>query len=113
MASYNTQYCATGVPIPTKEDQYPSYPSYYQSIGSAYSASPPEDHDASVTSGVPSWDTSGYSVTASSYAGSSSGDYDSTGSASGIDFNEYVHDRFAESFDPIPLDRSLAQQAQT
>ena len=37
----------------------------------------------------------------------------SAGSASGLDFNEYIQDRFAERFDPIPLDRSLARQAQT
>ena len=37
----------------------------------------------------------------------------SAASASGLDFNEYIQDRFADSFDPIPLDRSLARQAQT
>ncbi|KAH6656271.1 hypothetical protein BKA67DRAFT_654618 [Truncatella angustata] len=112
MASYSThQYYSTAVPIPAKVDQYQSY---YQSSGSNYSASPPEDlHDASVTSGVPSYGHS-YSVGDSTYDGSSSGDcWDSSVSASGVDFNDYIQDRFAESFDPIPLDRSLAQQAQT
>lgn len=111
MASYS-QYYATAVPIPPKGDQYAAY---YQNSGSAYSVSPPEDHDASVTSGVPSYGNS-YSVGESAYStydGSSSGDWESSVSASGVDFNDYIQDRFAESFDPIPLDRSLVQQAQT
>ncbi|ORY56873.1 uncharacterized protein BCR38DRAFT_414194 [Pseudomassariella vexata] len=111
MSSYSPQYYSAAVPIPTKDQQYASY--YHGSGGSNYSASPPEDNDASVTSGVPSYGNSSYSANASTYADSSSGDWDSTGSASGVDFNEYIHDRFAETFDPIPLDRSLASQAQT
>lgn len=83
---------------------------------SAYSISPPEAEE-SVSSGTgPSYtysQPSGYSVANSSYAGSNSGDFDSAGSASGIDFNEYMQDRFAQSFDPIPLDRNIAVQAQT
>jgi hypothetical protein len=110
MASYSSQYYTSAVPIPTKGQQYPVY---YQGGGSNYSVSPPEDNDASVTSGGPSYGNSSYSVTTSSYDGSASGDWDSVGSASGVDFNEYIHDRFTESFDPIPLDRSLAVQAQT
>jgi hypothetical protein len=110
MATYSSQYYSNAVPIPTKGQQYAAY---YQSGGSNYSVSPPEDHDASVTSGVPSYGNSSYSVTTSSYDGSASGDWDSVGSASGVDFNEYIQDRFTESFDPIPLDRSLAVQAQT
>ncbi|KAJ2899441.1 Biogenesis of lysosome-related organelles complex 1 subunit KXD1 [Zalerion maritima] len=86
-----------------------AYNAYYNN-GSTYSVSPPEA-DPSVSSGV------GYSSTGGgtySYAGSTTGDYDSSaGSAAGIDFNEYMQDRFAESFDPIPLDRSVARQAQT
>ncbi|KAI0136897.1 hypothetical protein BJ170DRAFT_34854 [Xylariales sp. AK1849] len=109
MASYSSQYYTSAVPIPTKGQQYPAY---YQSGDSNYSVSPPEDNDASVTSGVPSYGNS-YSVGTSSYDGSASGDWDSTASASGVDFNEYIQDRFTESFDPIPLDRSLAMQAQT
>lgn len=114
MASYSTQYyTAAAVPIPSKADQY------YQSGGSNYSVSPSEDdqreRDASVTSGVPSY---GNSSNAASYATSyTSGDYgDGTqngGSVNGVDFNEYMQNRFDESFDPIPLDRSLARQAQT
>lgn len=122
MASYS-QYYATAVPIPSKEDHYAGY----YAADSAYSVSPPEDlHEASVTSGVPSYGCSSsgsYSVgmTDSTYGddGSSAGlGYDWDGgssaiSASGVDFNDYIQDRFADSFDPIPLDRSLAVQAQT
>jgi biogenesis of lysosome-related organelles complex 1 subunit KXD1 len=114
MASYNTYYSSSSIPIPSKEQSY-QYSTGYQSGGSTYSVSPPEDHDASASSAY------GYSTTDSSagdYYGYSqqSGDYydqSSAGSASGVDFNEYIQDRFADSFDPIPLDRSLAVQAQT
>ncbi|KAI1403307.1 hypothetical protein F4819DRAFT_484750 [Hypoxylon fuscum] len=118
MASYGTQYySASAVPIPSKADQYQQY---YQSGGSNYSVSPPEEddqreRDASVTSGVPSY---GNSTNAASYATSyASGEYcdgsQSGGSAAGVDFNDYMQNRFDESFDPIPLDHSLARQAQT
>ncbi|KAI1381225.1 hypothetical protein F4677DRAFT_119545 [Hypoxylon crocopeplum] len=117
MASYSTQYyTAAAVPIPSKADQYQQY---YQSGGSNYSVSPPEEEeqrerDASVTSGVPSY---GNSSNGASYATSyASGDYcdaSQAGSAAGVDFNDYMQTRFDDSFDPIPLDRSLARQAQT
>ncbi len=150
MATYTPQYYAAAsaaVAIPSKGS-----PSGYQSGGSTYSASPPEDGDASVTSGVPSYGHGGSSLsggyTTTTDSGGSSGDYyynnnnsgsninggglhgdgygghhpggyyhdganGSVASASGVDFNEYIQDRFAESFNPIPLDRSLAVQAQT
>jgi hypothetical protein len=111
---YSTQYYATtgALPIPTGKPQY-QQPSYYTSGDSTYSVSPPEDLDASVSSasGVASYGNS-YSVT-TSYAGSSQGEYDSTGSASGVDLNEYMQERFAATFDPLPLDKCTAKQAQT
>lgn len=115
-AHYSSQYfTATGavpIAVPAGKGQYPSY---YQSGDSTYSVSPPEVAE-SVSSGsamLPSYSNSGYSATASSYAGSSQGDYDSAGSAAGVDFNEYMQDRFAATFDPIPLDKCMAVQAQT
>ena len=96
--------------ISYKDQQYAGYGGYYQSGSSNYSVSPPEYADASVSSGGPSYGHTGYS--ASSYAGSTTGDYDSSASASGVDFHEYMHDRFNESFDPIPMDRALAKQVQ-
>lgn len=96
--------------VPSKGSQYPSqYPTYSQ-----YSVSPPEcDDSISSTSGVPSYGHSGFSATTASYIGSSSGDYDTAGSASGVDFQDYMQERFSNSFNPIPLDRSMAVQAQT
>lgn len=104
-SSYSPTY---SMPIShsTKGNQYPTY--------SQYSVSPPEYDDAlSAASAVPSYSNSGYSATSAGYVGSSSGDYDSTGSTSGVDFQEYMQDRFSNSFNPIPLDRSMAVQAQT
>ncbi|KAG5975207.1 hypothetical protein E4U55_007790 [Claviceps digitariae] len=91
--------------VPGKGNQYPLY--------SHYSMSPPEcDDSVSSTSGAPSYSNSGCTGTSSSYVGSSQ-DFDSTHSASGIDFQEYMQERIANSFNPIPLDRSMAVQAQT
>lgn len=125
MASYSSYYASSAVPIPSKESAY-----NYNSSGSTYSSSPPdEERDASVTSGVPSYGDYRYNHGSSangsgsnyyygtstndsySYANSINGDYSDV-SASGVDFNEYIQDRFADSFDPTPLDRSLVKQAQ-
>ncbi|KAK4122863.1 hypothetical protein N657DRAFT_656924 [Parathielavia appendiculata] len=111
-SSYSTQYYATGalpIPPPSKVP-YPS-PSYYATGDSTYSVSPPEDLDASVSSA--SGYGNSYSVAASSYASSSQGEYDSAGSASGVDLNEYMQERFAATFDPLALDKCTAKQAQT
>ena len=106
---YSAQYYSGAVPMPVPTKG--TYPNYY-STDSTYSVSPPEgEPSVSSGSGGVSYSTPGYSATAS-YAGSSHGDYDSAGSASGIDFNEYMHDRFAETFDPLPLDKTMVQQAQ-
>ncbi|KAJ6441823.1 KxDL domain-containing protein [Purpureocillium lavendulum] len=103
---YSTISYSMPMAVPSKGNQYPTY--------SQYSISPPEcDDSISSASGVPSYSNSGYSATTASYIGSSSGDYDSTGSASGVDFQEYMQERFANSFNPIPLDRSMAVQAQS
>jgi hypothetical protein len=101
-AHYSSSY-ALPIPATTKGGhQYPTY--------GGYSVSPPEA-DESVSSGGPSYTAGGYSTT-SSYAGSSHGDYESNYSASGVDFQDYMHNRFAETFNPTPLDRSMVQQAQ-
>ena len=111
---YSEYYPSTGalpMPVPAGKGQYPEY---YQSRESTYSVSPPEG-DASISSGsnmLPSY-SNGYTATTSSYAGSSHGDYDSAASASGVDFNEYMQDRFAGTFNPLPLDKCMAVQAQT
>lgn len=85
------------------------YPNPHQASYSRMSVSPPEA-ETSTASG-PSYDPSG--SYAASYAGSSS-DYDtSMGSASGIDLLDYMSDRMQSAYDPTPMDRSLAKQAQT
>ncbi|KAM3086472.1 hypothetical protein ACMFMG_000604 [Clarireedia jacksonii] len=97
------------IPVPSKGQQVP----YYTPQNTTYGVSPPEVAE-SVTTG--SGMTAGYgnsTYTASSYAGSASGDYDSTASANGVDLQEYMQDRFSGAFDPLPLDRTLAVQAQT
>ncbi|KAL2256895.1 hypothetical protein VTK26DRAFT_960 [Humicola hyalothermophila] len=117
-SAYNTpQYYANALPIPPAKGGQYAYPTYYNSGDSTYSVSPPEDLDASVTSGsgAGSYGHSGFSATTagSSYAGSSQGEYDSACSASGVDLNEYMQERFANTFDPLPLDKCTAKQAQT
>lgn len=103
---------------------YPAYPPHGKSIAgpskqpyqapasvypypqpSPYSRStlaPPERAESLTTTG-------GTFSAGSSYAGS---DTDSTGVA-GIDLLDYMHDRLSSTIDPLPLDRSLATQAQT
>jgi hypothetical protein len=67
--------------------------------------SPPEVSDASTTAGSR---TSGLS------SGSISGDYESSsGSMPGVDVVDVLSDRMQETFDPTPMDRGLATQAQT
>lgn len=102
MATHYTPTYSLPMPVPSKGGQYSGY-------SSAYSVSPPEvENDLSSSSGVASYGHTGYGST--SYG--ESGDYDSAHSASGVDFNEYMQDRFASSFNPLPLDKSMALQAQ-
>lgn len=121
----NDYYQATSLPmaVPPKEQQqlrcYPP-PRQHQCQPQPhhhlhrYSVSPPALPD-SVTTGSGSG-RSAYSATSGSYAGSASGDgysYDSASSANGLDLQDYMQDRFANAFDPLPLDRTLAVQTQT
>lgn len=112
----STMYTDTlPMPVPAKAEYADYYPGYqgYQGGHSSYSVSPPESENAvSSASGGVSYSSPGYSATAS-YAGSMHGDYDSSVSAGGVDFNEYMQDRFTNTFDPIPLDKSVAKQAHT
>ena len=112
-SSYTSPMYAGTLPmsVPGKDD-YPGYYNGYQSGHSTYSVSPPESENVSSASGSASYGHSGYSASAS-YAGSMQGEYDSSVSAANVDFNEYMQDRFNDSFNPIPLDKSVAMQAQT
>ena len=113
MSSQPTYYATAALPI-----NMSSKTSYYAPSHGAYrttSVSPPEVADSSTTSGlssaVPSYSNS---ATSSSYAGSAS-EYDSASSSggTGVDLMDLLSDRLTGSFDPLPLDRSLATQAQT
>lgn len=114
MAYQTSYYQVNSLPIsvPQKSSQYPQY---YNTQSQGYSVSPPEVAE-SVTTGssmTPAYGNSAYSATSSSYAGSASGEYDSHASANGVDMQEYMQERFSNAFDPLPLDRTLAVQAQT
>ena len=70
--------------------------------------SPPEFSDASTTAGSR---TSG-GLTISSAGGS--GEYETSSAAySGVDVVDVLSDRMQDAFDPTPLDKGLAKQAQT
>lgn len=119
MSAYSTsQYYSSTLPLPVPGSKGHHHPSYYHT-DSTYSVSPPEAVDVSLSSGssggVPSYSSVGYSASShASYAGSShSGDYESERSASGVDFNEYMHDHLASAFDPLGLDKAVVTQAQT
>lgn len=107
----SSQFAASGyalpISMPGKGNQYASY--------AQYSMSPPECDDSysSASGSGASYSVGFTNSSAASYMGSSHGDYETVGSASGIDFQDYMQDRFAGSFNPIPMDRSMAVQAQS
>ena len=71
------------------------------------SVSPPQPGSSVNTSAVPS-------LTSGSYAGSTASDYEQGhGGPSGVDLLDMLNDRLATAIDPLPLDRSMAKQAQT
>jgi hypothetical protein len=110
MSSQFYTYPTASAPINMPQKGYPAYPSYQHGGYGRVSVSPPEAADSVTTgSGITSYDPSAAS---SSYAGSAS-EYDtsSTGQSS-VDLLEYMNDRLAGSFNPMPLDRSLARQTQ-
>ncbi|KAI1130778.1 hypothetical protein F5Y10DRAFT_108109 [Nemania abortiva] len=121
MAAYSSQYYTSGMPIHSKgADTSYTYP--YGYTNPSYGVSPPETTDPSVvSSGGATYSYGGSSSAAAASSGSSAVggadcyyySSDSTASASGVDFNEYMQDRFSNAFDPLPLDRSLVTQAQT
>ncbi|QIW99766.1 hypothetical protein AMS68_005284 [Peltaster fructicola] len=69
-----------------------------------YSASPPERPESvSTNSGAGL-----YSSASSQYASS---EYESTGATS-VDLLDYMNDRLSQTYNPLPMDRNLADQAQ-
>ncbi|KAI4185301.1 MAG: hypothetical protein L6R41_004215 [Letrouitia leprolyta] len=95
---------AAPVSVPGKSPQnLPMHQAQYSRVG----VSPPQAGSSANTSAVPS-------LTSGSYAGSTAGDYENaSGGVSGVDLVELMNDRLSTAVDPIPLDRSLARQAQT
>lgn len=70
--------------------------------------SPPDYSDASTTAGSR---TSGGLTFSSAGA---SGDYESSSTSySGVDVVDILSDRMQDTYDPTPLDKGLAKQAQT
>ena len=105
--AYYPTYPSASLPI-----AMPQKPGYYRP-GPAHhgygrvSVSPPEAPE-SVTTGGASYEPS----SSASYAGSAS-DYDSSASTTGVDLMEYMGERLHGAFDPLPMERGLAKQAQT
>lgn len=107
-ASYYS-YQPTGslpVNVPGKTPQQP-YASRHARNSSGYSqlsASPPERPESVSSSGAGL-----YSSASSQYGGS---DYDSSSGATSVDLLDYMNDRLSQAYNPIPLDKNLAKQAQ-
>ncbi|KAI9928930.1 hypothetical protein ASPWEDRAFT_169235 [Aspergillus wentii DTO 134E9] len=101
MATQRYQPAALPINVPSKA---PAPASLYPV--SRVAGSPPELSDTSTTAGSR---TSGLSYT----SGSLSGDYESSSASySGVDVVEVLSDRMQNAFDPTPLDKGLAMQAQ-
>lgn len=109
MSTAYYQYQPTGslpVSVPGKQpqQQYPVRHNRNSSGYSHYSASPPERPESVSTSGAGL-----YSSASSQYASS---EYDSSSGATSVDLLDYMNDRLSQTYNPIPLDRNLAKQAQ-
>ncbi|KAF2012020.1 hypothetical protein BU24DRAFT_353034 [Aaosphaeria arxii CBS 175.79] len=109
--AYYPTHPSASLPInmPQKPGYYPNPPYHGYAGYVRVSVSPPEAPESVTTSGVASYEPS---ATSSSYAASAS-DYDSSASTTGVDLMEYMGNRLNGALDPVPLDRSLAKQAQT
>ncbi|KXT09777.1 hypothetical protein AC579_6157 [Pseudocercospora musae] len=94
------------VNVPAKSPQQPFSRSHNRT-SSAYSqlsASPPERPESVSSTGAGL-----YSSASSAYGGS---DYESSSGATSVDLLDYMNDRLSQAYNPIPLDKNLARQAQ-
>ncbi len=109
MSSAQTTYRTSTLPLsmPGKS----AYNAPPQPYSSRISMSPPSVAGSSTNpSAAPSYSNS---ATSSSYSGSASGEYESSSAGgNGVDLVEMLSDRLNGTFDPLPLDRGLARQAQ-
>lgn len=109
MSATYYQYQPTGslpVNVPGKSPQQP-YAGRHQRNSSAFSqlsASPPERPESVSSSGGGL-----YSAASSQYASS---EYDSSSGATSVDLLDYMNDRLSQAYNPVPLDKNLARQAQ-
>ena len=103
MATHHYQAPALPINVPSKA---PAPAGLYPV--SRVPGSPPDVSDVSTAAG--SRTSAGFSYG----SGSVSGDYDSSSAGySGVDVVDVLSDRMHNAFDPTPLDRGLAKQAQT
>lgn len=80
----------------------PTFPTQaYYRLPSTRSTSPPEHAESTTTGGASYSDSCAGSASETSPSG-----------AAGLDLLDYMSDRLSATFDPLPLDRSLATQAQ-
>ncbi|KAI6788678.1 hypothetical protein KC367_g1301 [Hortaea werneckii] len=110
MSTAYYQYQPTGtlpVSVPGKKPQQGYLPRHARNT-SAYSqlsVSPPERPESVSTSGAGL-----YSSASSSYADS---EYESsTAGATSVDLLDYMNDRLSQTYNPLPMDHSLAKQTQ-
>lgn len=107
MSTSYYQYRPTGslpVNVPGKQQQQKARHNRNSSNYSNISASPPEAPE-SVSTG-PGY----YSSASSQYAGS---EYESSsGGATSVDLLDYMNGRLSQAYNPTPMDRNLAKQAQ-
>lgn len=102
MATYHYQAPSLPLNVPSKA---PASAGLYPI--SRVPGSPPDISDGSTTAG--SRTSAGFSYG----SGSLSGDYESSStSMSGVDVVDVLSDRMQNAFDPTPLDKGLAMQAQ-
>lgn len=108
------QFASASYALPINMPVKGHHPHHHFPTYTQYSMSPPDCDDSYSSGSGASYSHAGFTTSsAASYMGSSNGDYDTAGSASGVDFQDYMQDRFASSFNPIPMDRSMAVQAQS
>lgn len=102
------QYQPTGsypVAVPGKNAQQRIH-ARNVSAYSQLSASPPERPESvSTNSGAGLYSSASSQYTSSEYDSSTTG-------ATSVDLLDYMNDRLAQTYNPIPLDRNLAKQAQ-
>ncbi|CAK1366844.1 hypothetical protein CB0940_10209 [Cercospora beticola] len=98
---YPTGTLPVNVPGKTPQNaRHARNPSAYSQL----SASPPERPESVSSTGAGL-----YSSASSAYGGS---DYDSSSGATSVDLLDYMNDRLSQAYNPIPLDKNLASQAQ-